>query len=70
MDRLKKLAGQKAFHFGLFFLCLFLFNWPLLTVIPLDRQGLLFFYLFIASGFFIFLLFLSSRSAGEDESGV
>ncbi|HEY9766361.1 MAG TPA: hypothetical protein V6C82_08340 [Chroococcales cyanobacterium] len=70
MDRLKKLAGQKAFLFWLFFLCLLLFNWPLLTVIPLERQGVLFIYLFLASGFVVFLLFLTSRFVDSDENGV
>ena len=66
MDRLKKLAEQTAFQIWLFFLCLILFNWPLLTVIPLDRQGCLFLYIFAAWALVILLLFLS----GEEEDGV
>lgn len=70
MERLRGLMRQTEFHVLLFFVCFFLFGWPLATIADLERLEMVFVYLFVTWAIVIVLLFLVSRSQdGEDESG-
>ncbi|MGE5707296.1 MAG: hypothetical protein ACM3YO_03105 [Bacteroidota bacterium] len=64
----KNQFGQPGFQVWLFLLCLLLFNWPILSIIPPARQDWLYGYLFSVWGMIIFLLFLVSRSLGDDDA--
>ncbi|HEY9765155.1 MAG TPA: hypothetical protein V6C82_02275 [Chroococcales cyanobacterium] len=58
---MKKLLEQTPFQVLLFGICLVLFDWPFLTIIPIERQEILYVYLFTAWAIVIFILFQMSR---------
>ncbi len=62
MERLRALLRQTEFHVLLFFVCLFLFGWPLATSADLEQLELMFVYIFVAWTIVVLLLFLVSRS--------
>lgn len=64
---LKRLFSQPAFQVLLFILCLLLFNWPILSIIPLNKQEQLFCFVYSTWSAVILLLFLFSRYAGESD---
>jgi hypothetical protein len=67
MKRLKALFRQTEFHILLFFMCLFLFDWPLATMAGVDQLDTMFVYLFTMWAIVIFLLFLVGRSQRTSE---
>lgn len=69
MERFSSLLRQTEFQVLLFFVCLFLFGWPLATSADLKQLEWMFIYLFVAWAIVVLLLFLVSRSRnGADDS--
>lgn len=62
MDKLRALLRQTEFQALLFFVCLVLFSWPVVSFGDVERLEVMFVYLFTAWTVVIFLLFLVSRS--------
>lgn len=72
MKRLKALFRQTEFHILLFFMCLFLFDWPLATMAGVKQLHDMFVYLFAMWAIVILLLFLvgrSQRKSDDSEDG-
>jgi hypothetical protein len=74
MKKLRNLFCKTGFILFLFFVCLVLFNWPLMSI-P-DRAGtdIMFIYLFSVWGIIVFLLFVIRKcydksSPGEENKG-
>lgn len=65
MERLRNLFRQTGFHIFLFFLSLVLFGWPVVNFSDVQRLEIMFYYLFAAWGFVIFLLFVVSRGLSD-----
>lgn len=65
MERLWNLFRQTGFHIFLFFLSLVLFGWPVVHFSDIKRLEIMFYYLFAAWGFVIFLLFVVSRGLSD-----
>lgn len=63
---MKRLLECSAFQGFLFALCVLLFNWPLLAIVPPTDQTALFHYLFNAWGLIVLLLYLSSKYCDEE----
>ncbi len=69
MERFRELLRQTEFHVLLFFVCLFMFGWPLATSTDLKQLEMTFVYVFVAWTIVILLLFLVSKSQnGVDDS--
>jgi len=62
MRRLRALLGQAEFQVVLFFLCIVLFGWPLISPSNGERVEVIFLYLFLSWSVVILLLFFVSRS--------
>jgi len=65
MERLANLFRQTDFQTFLFVLSLILFGWPVVHFSNLGRFETMFYYLFVAWGIVIFLLFLVSRCLSD-----
>lgn len=64
MERIRALFSQSEFHLLLFFLGLFLLNWPLIAAFQQDHPLPLLVYLFLIWGSLIVILFLIRMSLG------
>ncbi|MFH1117293.1 MAG: hypothetical protein V1792_25525 [Pseudomonadota bacterium] len=67
MERFRELLRQTEFHVLLFFVCLFLFGWPLATSVDVNQLELMFVYIFAAWSIVVLLLFLVSRSQDDGD---
>jgi formate hydrogenlyase subunit 4 len=65
MEKFRALLRQTEFHVLMFFVCLFVFGWPLATSTDLKQLELTFVYIFVAWAIVILLLFLVSRSQDD-----
>lgn len=62
MEKLRALLRQTEFQGLLFFTCLVLFGWPVVSFGDVERLEVMFVYLFVAWAIVIVLLFLVSRN--------
>jgi formate hydrogenlyase subunit 4 len=62
MERIGNLLRQKEFHLLLFFVCVVLFSWPIVSFSDLERLKTMFVYLFVTWALLIPVKFLVSRT--------
>jgi hypothetical protein len=62
MEKVGNLFKKLGFSVLLFFICLFLFSWPILSISNKGNPEIIFIYLFLAWLSIIILIFFISRS--------
>jgi hypothetical protein len=69
MQKFKRLFRKPEFHAFIACLVLLIFSWPMMTILEPMRNGVVFYYFFVAWGLVIVLLMLIAISHRQLESG-
>jgi Na+-driven multidrug efflux pump len=62
MEKVGNLSKKLGFSVLVFFICLFLFSWPILSITNKGHPEIIFLYLFLVWLIIIILIFIMSRS--------